>query len=328
MMRLIRYFVGCTALMSLTSCYAHNDGPAVSTPDTIRAPIADQLGGDTAGVGAPQIKRQFVDGPYGQVHLRIARPAQPTTKPPLILFHPTPYSGDYFAKFMLLMARDRMVVAIDTPGYGDSAAPDGAPTIAGYAASAKAALGALKLAEDGQRPVDLFGYHTGTLVAIELAAQYPQAVRRIVLPGLPFFTGKDRTQAYARDAKPDPIERSGAHLQQKWKFSSSAVDNGLSLARAQSHFNDGMQCYPNCWRGYQAVFSYESEKRIAKVTQPALLITTSGSLKNETEAAAPLFAQSKTVHLGEITYGGFDLQTGLIADATRTFLDSDRDPAK
>ena len=268
------------------------------------------------------IKRSFVEGPFGQVHLRIAKPQQPSSKRPLVLFHPTPYSSDYFKKFMDEMAVDRAVIAIDTPGYGDSDRPARLPTIADYAQSAGVVLTKLGIGRDGQQ-VDLLGYHTGTLIAAELAINNPGLIRKLVLPGMPYYTGEAREEAYRRNVKPNAIHTDGSHLRGKWDFASIAMPSGLLLTRAQEHFNDMMQCHPHCWEAYHAVFSYESEKRLKLVKQPVLLITTESSLKAETEAAALVFPDARLLHIAGVKYGGFDLATGKFAKATRDFLDNE-----
>lgn len=267
-----------------------------------------------------KMERDFIDGPFGQIHVRIARPASQTSNRPLILFHPTPYSGDYFRSFIRLMTHDRLVIAIDTPGYGDSAAPEGLPTIKDYADAANVALDRLGLKSERGGSVDVLGYHTGSLIAIELAVQQPKLVRRLVLAGLPFYAGEEREKGYKRNAVPEPLNDDGSHLKSKWEFSLIAVPSGLPLARAQEHFNDSMQCYPHCWKAYHAVFSYESDKRIPLLRQPVMLITMAGSLKAETEAAGPLFRNAKIIHFAEITYGGFDLHTEKLVQTTRAFL--------
>ncbi len=266
------------------------------------------------------IERDFVSGRFGQIHVRIAKPAIASDHPPLVLFHPTPYSGDYFASFMRHMATDRIVIAIDTPGYGDSDRPNEPQSIPSYTGAISDALIALGYGPDGKGAVDVLGYHTGCLIATELAAAYPDMVRKLVLPGLPFFTGPDRQRLYDENAKADLIMSDGSHLTKKWEFAASAIDTGLKLERAQTHFNDLMQCYPQCWWAYHGVFTYSAEERFAAVTQPVLLITTAGSLKAETEAAAFFFPDAKLVHLEQITKGGFDLAPDQIAKATREFL--------
>ncbi|MEP3226186.1 MAG: alpha/beta hydrolase [Parasphingorhabdus sp.] len=253
------------------------------------------------------MKRAFYDGPFGQVHVRIAQPDNKTQEPPLVLFHPTPYSSDYFLKFMHLMAIDRVVIAIDTPGYGDSDRPKKLQSIDGYAASAAAVLQAMGYGKESSQPLDLLGYHTGCLIAVELAAQHPELVRRLILPGLPFFSGEDRGKGYKANAKPDQVLADGSHLNKKWQFAAAATTVNLPLSRAQEHFNDMMQCHPHCWEAYHGVFTYPAESRFQKVKQPVLLITNDGSLKQETEAALSFFPNAQMRHIDGVTLGGFDL---------------------
>ncbi|GAB5480405.1 MAG: hypothetical protein Pars92KO_01620 [Parasphingorhabdus sp.] len=272
---------------------------------------------------AIRIERDFIAGPLGQVHVRIARPETESPKPPLVLFHPTPYSSDYFLKFMRRMASDRTVIAIDTPGYGDSDRPKELQSINGYAESAATVLKAMGYGGKKGQPVDLLGYHTGTLIATELAIQHPGLVRRLVLPGLPFFTGAERKKAYQANAKPEQVASDGSHLAKKWDFAKAATTAGLSLERAQEHFGDMMQCYPHCWEAYHGVFTYPAEERFPNVEQPVLLITNDGSLKQETEAALPLFPQATLIHINGITLGGFDLAPEKYVTVIRPFLDND-----
>ncbi|MEO0439323.1 MAG: alpha/beta hydrolase [Pseudomonadota bacterium] len=286
---------------------------------TLHTPV---LASETADTGKDvRISRDFVPGPFGQVHVRIAGPEEPGDKPPLVLFHPTPYSGDYFLAFMEVMATDRTVIAVDTPGYGDSDRSGRLPSIGDYARSAATALEALGFGEDKNQKIDVLGYHTGGLIAAELAVIRPELVRRLALPGLPFYTGEKRKAAYQRNAKPEPVEADGTHLLSRWKFTTAATHVGLSQQRGQEHFNDSMQCYPHCWEAYHAVFTWPSERRLAKISQSVLLITNAGSLKEETEAAREFLSDSRLIHFPEITLGGFDLHADKLASTVRGFLD-------
>lgn len=81
-------------------------------------------------------KRHFIDGEHGQIHLRMAAPENPT-QPPLDCLHMSPKSGRQFETFMRAASNDRIVVASDYPGYGESAPPPAEPhvSIADYARS-------------------------------------------------------------------------------------------------------------------------------------------------------------------------------------------------
>lgn len=266
-------------------------------------------------------ERDFVAGPFGQVHIVTVQPVNDVElKTPLVLFHPTPYSSDYFKSFISHMARDRVVIAIDTPGYGDSDQPSSLQSIEGYAQSAATVLKALGYGKG--RSVDALGYHTGSLIAAELAALNSDLVRRLVLPGVPFYVDEGvQREAYEKYVKASSITEDGSHLSGPWDFATLTREAGVSLERSQAHFNDYMQCYPDCWRAYHGVFSYDGKKRFVEVTQPVLLMSFPGSLDQETKDAGDFLQNAAHMRFDDIERGGFDLAPQRIAKATREFLD-------
>jgi len=132
-------------------------------------------------VSAPAVRRAYAEGRYGQVHYRIARPVAPATRP-LVCFHLSPVSGVVYERFLASMGQDRVCVAPDTPGYGQSDPPPGPPSIADLAAALGGLIDSLGLGE-----VDLMGYHTGSKIAVELALQRPAQVRHLVLIAAPVY---------------------------------------------------------------------------------------------------------------------------------------------
>lgn len=272
---------------------------------------------DRMAIAAETTKRLFVDGNYGQVHVRVAAPPVVTERAPLLLLHPSPYSSAFFIDFMEEMSNDRWVIAIDTPGFGDSDRPDEPPSIADYADNAARVLDELGVSE----PVDVLGYHTGTLIAAELAIRQPDRVRRLVLPGVPYFTGEAQREAYATYAKPDTLDPSGDHHDSKWAFASGGLSHGMSLARAQEHFADLVQSMPESGHAYYGVFSYPGETQFPKLTKPSLFIAPEGSLFIETQAARAITPNSELVILSEYPNNVFDLGVPFIAQLARDFLD-------
>jgi len=121
---------------------------------------------------------------YGRVHWRTWSMGD-NDSAPLVCLHPMPHSGDFFADIAPLLASGRTVIAPDYPGYGDSDALEQAPTIGIYA---EALIEALKQNSFG--PFDLFGFHTGCLVAVELSLEFPQDVGRLVLVDVPYFSAE------------------------------------------------------------------------------------------------------------------------------------------
>lgn len=65
-------------------------------------------------------KRRYVELDWGQMHLLTAYPENPSSAPPVVCFAPTPYSGNYYRILMAALARDRIVIAPDYPGLGQS----------------------------------------------------------------------------------------------------------------------------------------------------------------------------------------------------------------
>ena len=273
------------------------------------------------------MKRSFIDGPFGQIHLRTWYPSQrkKIIKTPLFLIHPTTHSGNYFAGFDELMAKDREVIAMDSPGFGQSAPTSRLPSIQDFAKAAGAVLKAEGFDAKGSRPqIDVLGSHTGALTATELAIRNPKLIRRVIFAGVPFLTGQDRKTAYQRNVIPYILNYDGSHIMDRWKSYSYAMDAGVSLERIQQHFGDLMQAFPNSWKGYHAAFSYESEKRIPNMSQSALLISTAGSLQEETKAAANLYPNASHIHLEEYPSSMFDLAPEHITKLAKKFLDSKR----
>ena len=131
----------------------------------------------------------------GELCIRRVTPA--ADKTPLICLHPAPFDGRYFAAFAERFT-DRELVAPDYPGYGDSQPLAEPPGIADYATALKDGLA--EFLPDG--PVHLLGFHTGCLIACELALIW-SAVRELVLIDVPCFSGSEQQDKYAADFSAD-----------------------------------------------------------------------------------------------------------------------------
>jgi len=124
----------------------------------------------------PKPIRQFVESDYGQMHYRISRPTKILNKRPLICLHQSPKSSREFISFMEVASDDRTVIAIDSPGHGESDVPQKKMSIEDFARSIWEALNELDFEK-----VDLLGHHTGAKVAAEMTYQRPDNVGGIVM---------------------------------------------------------------------------------------------------------------------------------------------------
>jgi pimeloyl-ACP methyl ester carboxylesterase len=96
---------------------------------------------------------------------------------PLVLLHGLATTQQIWTFVIAALARDRQVITLDLPGFGESA-----PADPGFDLEAVAARVARGLAGHGVRgPFDLVGHSLGGAVALTLAVRRPRLVRRLVL---------------------------------------------------------------------------------------------------------------------------------------------------
>jgi len=224
------------------------------------------------------MKRHLVDTRLGQVHCIVAG-EDPGT--PLLLLHQTPRSVDEFAEVIPLLARARRVIAMDTPGYGASDPVPGQPTIADYAGTAVDVLRAFGV----ERGIPA-GHHTGAVIAVEMAAAYPERVERVVLSG-PVYTDAAGRAELVGFFKQWHVAADGSHLLEKWQKMFAWLPEP---ALVQRFVVDLFRAGEVSEQGHFAVAEYHMEDRLPLVRCPALLIYNAHDPFASPERAAPLRA--------------------------------------
>ena len=143
----------------------------------VKAPVAPRLGNSE-----PRVRRGYFECRYGQLHVHNAIPPgggfEEGTS--LLCLHAANMSARLFQKFLPLAGRERSVYAPDLPGSGESDPPTARASAADQAAAIGDFLDSMRF-----RQIDVLGYHSGSLIAIELAIARPQQIRRLALVGLP-----------------------------------------------------------------------------------------------------------------------------------------------
>jgi len=139
---------------------------------------------------AGSIERGYLTTPSCQLLMRRAAGAGR----PLVMLHASPTSSALLEPLMRELARSRPVIALDTAGNGDSDPPpgDGPFHIGDFAAIVNEALDVLEVGE-----LDLYGTHTGALIATE-AAIARRGVHRLILEGVTMFDDGDRPDLLPR----------------------------------------------------------------------------------------------------------------------------------
>lgn len=141
-------------------------------------------------MSAPVIRRAFADLSVGQVHHACC--GDPDA-PAVLFLHQTPRSWAEYREVLPRVGRRYRAIAMDTVGFGDSAPAPWPPTIERWAQVALELLDVLQV-----RRAHLVGHHTGGVIAVELAAAFPQRVGALVLSSTPFT---DEPGAPARAAR-------------------------------------------------------------------------------------------------------------------------------
>jgi pimeloyl-ACP methyl ester carboxylesterase len=275
------------------------------------------------------IRRSFFDLPDGQLHLR--RADGPGNRTPLLALHQASGSSKSLEPVIAAFAATRPVIAPDLPGNGDSTPlAKREPTIADYAAAL------LPLVDAQPGPLDVYGFHAGASVGLELAILRPQRIRRVVLDSLGLYTAEEG-RAMVRDYVTDfTLDRHGAHLLRAWHvvrdtylfwpwFRQDAAharavgvpelrtlhDKVVEVIKSIETFGDL----------YRAAFLHDKEPRLALVAQPALV--TAGRTNTQ---HAHLAAVARRLPNGSVleTDGTYSIEaTRSTVDALAKWLDEE-----
>jgi pimeloyl-ACP methyl ester carboxylesterase len=278
------------------------------------------------------IRRRYVDGRYGQLHFREAEPASSGdgAKRPVLLLHQNPSTSFEYEPLIRALATDRRVVAFDTPGYGNSDGPPAPISMEGYATAMAESLEAAGLG--ASNPFDVYGFHTGSLLTIELALARPDAVRQIGLTGLPMRSAAERAEMLAK-AKKDPVldEEGTVALgmaKQLWDYVVAQRTPGIPLAHQAALWLDKFRAFDKSTWAYVGVWSYDYE-RLKRVKQPALLIQPAEVIHDVSIDAVRLIPNHTIAELPQFHRDVLDIPEAVeaMASAMRDFFGAPFDTA-
>ena len=269
---------------------------------------------------AVSYERSYVTHEWGQIHVLTSQPAAPGDATPLVCFAPNPYSGNYYRLFMKQLGSDRTMMALDYPGIGQSDNYPGELDMSTLADIMADSLTSLGWGPNGNGPVDLCGYHTGTMLASELAVKYPALVRRMVLMGIPYYDAAGRQERFDRLGQVKPWPESFAAVAQDWIFAVEMRNENVSLERAFGNYLESAGAWQGKARIYGAVFQYPAEERAPLITQPTLILNPHGNLKEPSREYAEMIDGATIIELPELKYGIFDVAPDVLASHARPFL--------
>ncbi len=285
------------------------------------------IANDLASPSAPVVKRQYVDGPFGQTHFRIARPAQRSAEryPPLVCFHYSPGSSRMYAELMPHLATDRVVIAFDTPGYGGSDAPASQPTLAQYALALTAGLERLGYGPRSRQKIDVVGHLTGSLIATELAATQPRWVRRVILSQAPNFDA-ERRRSYVTEIQVMGDTRQkdlrGQYLIDRLTRGLGSLGPDEAPETYTGVFIDSVIPAHKWTYGEIAAISYPAEDVYPRITQPVLLFTYQTSRPRDFDRTAKLLRNVRVESVADRGPRAWQTAPATVATSFREFLDA------
>ena len=228
-----------------------------------------------AADSAPKLRHGYVDDRFGQLHYSIAQPAGGSTKTPIVLLHQSPNSSVEYDALVVELGKDRTAIAFDTPGHGGSDGPMTQPKLEDYAAAI--AEGLKNMGYGDSKPVDIFGNHTGSRTATEVAVNNPKMIRHVILGLSPYALVDDSLSMKLLAEVPHP--KSGkAMLERVCKSLDTRAETedktGLKDPIWVNIAVDSMRHNVRQEFGHAAAFEYgpRFKQRLLGLTQPVLML--------------------------------------------------------
>ncbi len=258
------------------------------------------------------VRRSYVNGLFGQMHVRMAEPDTPTARP-MVCIHLSPLSGIVYEQFLTEIGTDRIAVAPDTPGYGMSDGPDEAPDIETYAKGVTYLLDEL-----GFETVDLIGYGTGSKIAFQTALDHPDRVAHVALISAPDYTQEEADHMRATlGSVIEPVE-DGSHLLKLWRQVTGFPTNELRMKVYPDHIRAGER---KPW-GPRAAFAYRYRDRLDELKPPLMVVNINNEITEPTRRLSDVLTNGRYGERMDWRHGFLHEAPAEFAALVRDFVDN------
>jgi pimeloyl-ACP methyl ester carboxylesterase len=240
----------------------------------------------------------------------------------LLLLHGGLFDIDQqFGALLPHLSRDRQVVAADFQGHGRTDDVDRPLTAEGLASDVVGLLEHLRLPQ-----VDVFGFSVGGAVALRLAVEHPELVRRLVVSSVSFHPDGDRGENTAAVAEMTVDMIAGTPMEEAYRAKSPHPDRLQDLLTKLSHFDDGFPGWSDDdIRGIAApTLITVGDCDMVRLEHAVRFLQLRGGDVNGDFEGVP--SSQLAVFPGTTHFFGLS-RTTMVADAVTTFLDTDPAPA-
>jgi len=257
-------------------------------------------------------QRHFLQTHFGNLHYWMQGQGQP-----LLLIHQSTQSVDEYDAFADALAGELTLIGIDLPGHGCSDDPDHELTMDEYAAATSTLIEALPFDR-----TDVLGHHGGGMVAVALAANSPQQVRRLVTSGagIPSETIRHRilNEPMSRDL---PLDEDGHFLQQTWSIYRDMAAPGSSPDTWFKPFSTGLRARSRRYDMHRQTMLFDYPAALRKVKQPTLILRGEfDHLAGDIELTANLVADSQLAEVSGVGAWMYSENPSAVAELVGAFV--------
>lgn len=254
--------------------------------------------------------------------------------PPMMMLHQSPRSSRECEPLMDHFALRFTVIAPDTPGYGLSdpiAPPDEDPNIDRFVDAIAELIDAL-----GTGPLPVYGTHTGGILAVRLAARYPELVTGVAANGIMIMSTAERCDMLREYTTRFLPRWDGGHLAWLWtrltdqtryfpwyrRTREAAIEWRTNPAELHDGIIDMLQAGDNYRAAYRAVMDYRIERDLERLVVPTrIIMAASDALSIYEDRFPPLppaVKVTKVAGFDEAHSAAFDHLAGLPAGERMT----------
>ena len=262
-------------------------------------------------------KKGYSNGPDGQLHWRLYNAQSQTRSPMLLCLHPAPFSGLAFQNIAPHLAKRRQVLAPDYPGYGGSDPCAGTPSIDKYAIAMASLLNEFETAGK----VDLLGFHTGCLVAAEMARQNPQSIGKLCLIDAPAFPADQSAEMAKKFGAPMALSGDINCLEAPWNMGFKSRLETQDKDQAIRLFAEEIRAGREINAAFFAAFTYPWIERMPDVSTPTMVLATQSSLLDGSRVLANTIPGAELLERLDVTKSVLDQSAETIAHDIIAYLD-------